>query len=88
LLERRDDVLRTMATQFFTGQPQAAQADAIHAALNRYSAGAWLRERTMDACPSRHVGTVAGSCWTVLRLRDSVPSARHVRRILAMPPRW
>lgn len=88
LLERRDDVLRTMAGRFFAGQPQAAQADAIHTALERYAASAWLRERALDVCPSRHAGAVTASCWTLLRLRDSVPSVRHIRRILAMPPRW
>jgi L-asparaginase II len=81
-------VLRTMAGRFFAGQPQAVQADAIHTALERYAASAWARERALDACPDRHAGTVAACCWTVLRLRDSVPSSRHIRRILAMTPRW
>ena len=82
-LVERDHLLREAAAQFLTGLSVAGQARRLHLEWSRYHAGAWQRERVLERCPDRHVGTVRELLWRVLKLHDRVLSARTLRLMLA-----
>lgn len=84
MLDQRDELLRAIANQFYAGLTVSAQATAIEAALTRYAAAGWRSDRMLEACPVKREADATGLCWAILRVRDTVPSARHIRRILAM----
>ncbi|QHO78204.1 hypothetical protein ACH79_42115 [Bradyrhizobium sp. CCBAU 051011] len=62
---------------------ERSAAAELHRELARYSALAWRRDRTEVQCPARHVGRITEACWSILKLRDQVPSERVIRRALA-----
>jgi hypothetical protein len=82
-LAERDGLLRDAAACFLGGCSVAEQARRLHTELLRYHASAWLRERTLDQCPTRHVGNMHEFLWRALKVHDHVPAARSLRLILA-----
>jgi hypothetical protein len=55
----------------------------LRAKLVRYREGAWRRDRSEALCPPRHRGTITELLWCVLRVKDSLPSERLIRLVLA-----
>ncbi|MGY4472841.1 hypothetical protein [Bradyrhizobium sp. USDA 3364] len=80
--EQRNRLIWLAAVQFYPSASPSSQAEQLHAALSRYSASAWLRERTEERCPAQ-TGTLRAACWAILKVRDYVPSDRTIRRVLA-----
>lgn len=50
--------------------------------IARYECTAWLRERILPECPTRHAGRPEAICWEILRLYGHTPTARTIRRVL------
>jgi hypothetical protein len=80
-LEVRNDIIREAAERFFPNGSCVEKANRLHFELARYAATSWLRDRTSDECP--HSG-LRGHLWRILKVRDHVPSARQLRRVLAL----
>lgn len=82
-LAERDRLLCEAAETYFGNLTDNGRAAALHGALDRFATTAWLRERVLDECPARHLGTVREACWRALKLHEHVLSARAIRRKLA-----
>jgi hypothetical protein len=48
--------------------------------LSRFRAGRWQRDRVEATCPPRHRGRIEAMLWTILKVRDVVPSEAAIRR--------
>jgi hypothetical protein len=81
-LAERDALIRTASARFCGNMSANCAARTLHAALARYHALGWRRDRIEAQCPARHVGRINEWCWQVLRQRDHVVSARAIRRVL------
>ncbi|MFL9824106.1 hypothetical protein [Rhodoplanes sp. SY1] len=81
-LQRRDDLIRSIAAKFFGAATVRARAAALAAALARYEAGAWRRDRAAEDNP-RRPGTLEAMAWEVLRLHPRPLGAERVRQIIA-----
>lgn len=82
-LDERDALLREAADRFCVGMSDRAAAAYLSVRLTRYAECAWRRERGEALCPPRHVGTITGLLWMILKARDRVPSERLIRYVLA-----
>jgi hypothetical protein len=79
----RDHLLRTAADRFCVGMSDRQAAMVLRTKLDRYRLGAWQRDRAAGAqCPDRHRGSVTELLWTILKIRDAVPSDRSIRAAL------
>ncbi len=74
------------AGEFLPSLTSHARAAALHSELTRYQTSAWSRDRILDNCPTRYVGTIRANLWHALKANDAVPSARTIRRLLAISP--
>lgn len=81
-LARRDAALRALAARFYAGEPVNGQASAIHAALIRYAASAWQRDRERSSPPASYVGSPREMMFDAMRASGIVPGVRHLRRVL------
>lgn len=81
-LDRRDAAIRALASRFYSGRSVASQAAAIHRVLLRYSASAWRFDRREPAPPVHYLGRADEMMFDAMRACDSVPSVRHLRRVL------
>jgi hypothetical protein len=84
-LADRASLLRSAADRYFPNQSVASQARELHAALDRYAATGWLRERTFDECPVRYAGSIRADLWTILKIKPYVLTERALRATLAAP---
>lgn len=83
-LQQRDDLLRAAATRHFPNPSRNWQADRLSEALERYKTSAWRqRDQWAETCP-HEPGSRAGDLWRILRLSSHIPSARTLRRLLAI----
>lgn len=82
-LDRRDALIVEAVAVHFAGASMNDAAHRLHAALARYEAGPWRRERIAEHCPSRHTGRLTAYCWNILAARAHTPSVRLIRSILA-----
>ena len=82
----RDHMLRTAADRFCVGMKDRPAATILRTKLIRYRETAWQRERVEERCPARHRGTITELIWTVLKVRDAIPSDRTIRAVLALDP--
>ena len=82
-LDARDSLLREAASRFYTHLSEAEQARRLHQETQRYFASAWLRERTLNECPERHLKTVREFVWRALKLRPVILSAESIRKKIA-----
>ena len=81
-LDRRDRLLRLIASLYYAGRSCAQQADLIATALARYEAGAdWRKDRSFAAPPAAYRGTERELLFGILRC-GSAPAARTIRRVL------
>jgi len=83
----RDHLLREARRRFCIGISDRQAARQLHTALTRYQAGRWRRSRVDVTCP--HQGEqIDALLWTILKVRDVIPSERSIRRILSFrgPP--
>jgi hypothetical protein len=80
--QHRDRLLRRAQAVFCSGQSAAGAADTIAAAIARYEAGAWLRERALHDPPPARSGKMEELAFLVLKL-GAAPSARRIRAVLA-----
>jgi hypothetical protein len=79
----RDHLLRTAADRHCIGSSDRAAAAMLRTRLSRYREGAWQRDASEDLCPARHRGTITELLWTILKVRDAIPSERTIRAALA-----
>ncbi|TIM69395.1 MAG: hypothetical protein E5Y52_05880 [Mesorhizobium sp.] len=77
LIEERDEAIRSAAETF------ALSAVTLAIELQRYAASSWLRERTLDVCPDRHVGRLQEHLWRALHAHPHVIGERQIRRIIS-----
>jgi hypothetical protein len=82
----RDHLLRTAADRFCAGMKHRPAAAKLRTKLIRYREAAWRRDRVEVQCPDRHRGSVTELLWTILNIRDAVPSDRTIRAALALDP--
>ena len=83
----RDHLLRTAADRFCAGMKDRPAAAMLRTKLSRYrNEGGWRRDRFEGQCPDRHRGTVTELLWTILKIRDAIPSDRTIRAALALDP--
>ena len=80
----RDHLLRTAADRFCAGMKRRPAAAKLRTKLIRYREAAWQRDRVEVRCPDRHRGSVTELLWTILKIRDAVPSDRTIRAALAL----
>ncbi|MBA4033200.1 MAG: hypothetical protein C0480_01150 [Bradyrhizobium sp.] len=78
--ERRK--LLAEAARFFPGQSRRETARQLHTALSRYRDGRWRRDRAEATCPMQHRGKLLQVMWTILKVRDQLPSMVTIRRSL------
>ncbi len=78
----RDVKLRAAAATLPAEWSVARRAEAVATALRRYAATAWPRERSLDACPRRHVGRMEEHLWRAMRAHPRPIGARQVRCML------
>ncbi len=79
----RDRILCRISETWFAGEPSAsAQADAIVAALARYAATQWRRDREFLDPSTAAVGRLEADLFALLRV-GAPPEARTIRRALA-----
>ncbi len=81
-LVRRDELIRRAASQFYGDQSLDSAARKLHAALARYAAAGWARDRDAATCP-RPAASIEAAAWQLLAAGVGVPSARTIRRLLA-----
>jgi hypothetical protein len=82
----RDHLLRAAADRFCVGMSDRQAAMVLRTKLDRYRLGAWRRDRVEVQCPDRHRSSVTELLWTILKIRDAVPSDRTIRLALALDP--
>jgi hypothetical protein len=81
-IDERDALLVEAALQF-SGLSQREQARRLRSALSIYRDGRWRRDRSELTCPPQHRGKLTAVCWTLLKVRDFVPSERTIRAALS-----
>lgn len=84
-LAERDALLRSAKESFFAGASDRAAAAELHAALARYRATGWRRDRSECDCPARLIGRFGEILWRILFAHDAVPSDRAIRRAIRGP---
>jgi hypothetical protein len=82
----RDHLLRTAAERFCAGMKHRPGATFLRTKLILYRQGSWQRDRIEPKCPDRHRDTLRELLWTILMVRDAVPSDRLIRAALALDP--
>ena len=82
----RDHLLRTAADRFCAGMKDRPAAAKLRTKMIRYCEGSWRRDRDEMQCPDRHRGSITELLWTILKIRDAVPSDRTIRAALALDP--
>jgi hypothetical protein len=78
-IDERDRLMGEAVARFMPGESSRGAARRLHEALERFSAGAWRRERGASSCPPRHAGRIEAVLWEILRARDHVPSVGTIR---------
>lgn len=82
----RDHLLRTIAHRYCGGLSDRQAAMVLRTKLDRYRLGAWRRDRVEVQSPDRYRGSVTELLWTILKIRDAIPSDRVIRAALALDP--
>jgi hypothetical protein len=82
VLDERNDLLR-QAAGHFAGVSDREASRRIREALSRYREGRWRRDRVEALCPQQHAGKLVASLWALLKTKDSLPSERLIRAVLA-----
>lgn len=82
-LEERDDAVRQLAAEHYTGLRKHQAAARISGAWAKYASSAWPRERLLDEVPTVRLGKPEATIWQIMKLQDLVLSERSIRRILA-----
>lgn len=80
----RDHCLREAARRFCVGMSDRQAAAMLHAKISRYSDGRWRRTRA-DLSSPHDAGRIDALLWTILKVRDHVPSERLIRLALSSP---
>ncbi|WP_050625652.1 hypothetical protein [Bradyrhizobium viridifuturi] len=75
--ERRDPLIRQTYVRFYPGNPKGF-ADS----LNRYHRVAWLRERSLEACPQHRIGKPEEMFWRILKVVPTELSAYRIKKII------
>lgn len=79
----RDQQVVDCLQQFYGGRRSLRDAsEEMAAALGRYHATPWLRDRRATECPSRIAGGAQGAFWLILKTVDRPLSADRIRRIV------
>lgn len=81
-IAERDRLVAEAAAEFFSDEPPAAQARAIHERWTRYATSGWRRERALSTLPSIRHGKIEGRIWQIMKVRDFVLKERSIRGIL------
>jgi hypothetical protein len=81
-IERRNLLIAITARTFWPGTSSRYAAEQLSQALLRYTCGAWRRDRVAESCPARYHGQVQEHLFRILRTRDALLSARHIRRVI------
>ena len=84
-IDERDRYL-IEAARHFSGASDREIARRLRIALLRYREGAWRRTRGEAICPPRHAGRLEATLWSILKVRDHVPSERLIRAVLSRSP--
>lgn len=82
-IELRNELLREARRRFFPYCPEREAAREIASALSRFQSSAWIRERCLEVCPERHRGRLGELLWTLLHVRDHVPSFATIRNAIS-----
>ena len=82
-MTRRDELVRTLASEHFPELRSHPAAVAIRKQWSRYAASAWSRERLGDSVPKHRVGKPEAMFWQIMKIQDRVLSERSIRKILA-----
>jgi hypothetical protein len=80
-LDKRDELLRE-AARFFPGCSDREIARRLRAALARYRAGRFRRDRCAASCPHA-AGKLTALLWRLLKTWDAIPSERLIRSALS-----
>jgi len=81
LIDERNALIRH-AAQFYPATSDREMARRLHSALATYSTGRWRRDRACEVCPKQHRGKLLQVMWSILKVRDHVPSVMTIRRAL------
>ncbi len=81
-IDERDRYLREAAA-FCAGMTDAAAAAYLRERLCRYRSAGWRRDYAENLCPPRLAGRIDAVLWKVLKVKDSIPSERLIRLVLA-----
>jgi hypothetical protein len=82
-LRRRDELIRRMAEEFYTGSPRA-RARALLADVRHYETTRWRFDRGCTCCPPEIEGTVQEMIWHLLKEAQQFPRLRQLQNILPM----
>jgi hypothetical protein len=80
-LARRDELIRQVAAEFYTGSPRA-RAVAMLAACQRYETTRWKLDRSKAVCPRDIENTAQGWFWRILKVGPRFPRLRQLQNIL------
>ena len=82
LIDERDKLL-VEAARFFLGVSDREVARQLRIKLLRFQNGSWRREQADLTCPAKHAGKLTAVLWSLLKVRDFVPSERLIRLVLS-----
>jgi hypothetical protein len=82
--DARDRLLIEVRRKFYAAdRTDHDVAHELAAAWGRYAAAGWIRERDLELCPERHLGSAREFFWLMLRANPRPLSASRIRTILA-----
>ncbi|MET3965430.1 hypothetical protein [Bradyrhizobium sp. S3.9.1] len=80
--DERDRLLIECRRKFYAGRTDHDAAHELATDWRRYAAAGWIRERSCEVCPPRHIGTSREFFWLILRQSPRVLSAERIRKIV------
>ena len=81
-IDERDALLIEIAHRFFGGLSDREAARRIHHAISLYRDGRW-RRTAIDLQSPHPADRIETLLWSILRVRDRLPSARLIRLVIA-----
>jgi hypothetical protein len=79
----RDQLVVDCLQRFYSGRRSLRDAsEEMAAAMGRYHATPWLRDRIAEQCPNRIATGAQGAFWLILKAVDRPLSADRIRKIV------
>lgn len=79
---QRDALIVRCRFEFFAQRSDHDAAQEIASDWRRYAAAGWIRERSHEACPARHAGSLKALLWAIMKISPRVLSAERIRKIV------